>query len=162
MRFSAGRWLTTALALIASACQPNAPFREQTTACTTSATDNGASCASHSLEEHRLADFPKQFFLLGFVEVDDQGKPYTRGQIDTLFNRIKEEARYKDLSIVVYVHGWKHNDTASDTNVQAFRGLLIHPSLAPGPRLLPSVRMAILRKLVCRVHRYRKATIVSM
>ncbi len=124
MRFPAGRWLTTALTLAASACQPNAPFREQTTACTASASDNGSSCASHSLEEHRLADFPGRFFLLGFVEVDDQGKPYIRDQIDTLFSRIEEEARYKDLSIVVYVHGWKHNDTASDTNVQAFRGLL--------------------------------------
>jgi hypothetical protein len=29
------------------------------------------------MEEHRLADFPGRFFLLGFVEVDDQGQPAT-------------------------------------------------------------------------------------
>jgi hypothetical protein len=124
MRFRAGHWLITALTLAASGCQPNAPFREQTSACTTTAGDNGFSCATHSLEEHRLVDFPGRFFLLGFVEVDDQGKPYIRDQIDALFSRIEEEARYKDLSIIVYVHGWKHNDQASDSNVQAFRGLL--------------------------------------
>jgi hypothetical protein len=124
MRHPAGLFLSILLALPVAACEPNSPFREQTTTCNTSAGDNSPSCASHSLEEHRLADFPKNFFLLGFVEVDDQGKPYIRDQIDTLFSRIEEEARYKDLSIVIYVHGWKHNDDAGDTNVQAFRGLL--------------------------------------
>ncbi|HUC71458.1 MAG TPA: hypothetical protein VMS01_09730, partial [Stellaceae bacterium] len=76
------------------------------------------------MEEDQLADFAGRFFLLGFVEFDDQGRPYIRGQIDTLFSRIEEEARYKDLSIIIYVHGWKHNDTAADTNVEAFRALL--------------------------------------
>lgn len=110
------------LALVAAACQPNAPFRAQTTACIGG--DNSPACGSHSLEQHPLPDFPGRFFLLGFVEFDDQGKPYIRDQIDTLFSRIEEEARYKDLSIIVYVHGWKHNDRPGDSNVAAFRGLL--------------------------------------
>ncbi len=121
---SAKHLIASILGLTLAACQPNAPFRENTTACVTGGVDGGARCASHSLEQHPIADFPGRFFLLGFVEVDDQGKPYLRSQIDALFDRIEEEARYKDLSIIVYIHGWKHNDAAADTNVQAFRGLL--------------------------------------
>lgn len=124
MRLPRGLYIATALAFTVTACQPNAPFRENTTACIVGTGGDGAECASHSLEEHPIADFPGRFSLLGFIEIDDQGKPYTRDQIDTLFNRVEEEARYKDLSIIVYIHGWKHNDTAADTNVRAFRGLL--------------------------------------
>jgi len=123
MQIPAGLCLSAVLAVAASACQPNAPLREAS-ACTINAGDTGARCAAHSLEEDQLADFAGRFFLLGFVEFDDQGRPYIRGQIDTLFSRIEEEARYKDLSIIIYVHGWKHNDTAADTNVEAFRALL--------------------------------------
>ncbi|HEX4615159.1 MAG TPA: hypothetical protein VH230_04515, partial [Stellaceae bacterium] len=52
-------------------------------------------------------DHPDQSFLLGFVEFDDQGKPYNRDQITTLFDRIEMEAQYRDLCIIVFVHGWK-------------------------------------------------------
>ena len=124
MRCPAPLLLFAILALVAAACQPNAPFRKETTACSTNGGDDSRACAAHSLEQHPLPDFPGRFFLLGFVEFDDQGKPYIRDQIDTLFSRIEEEARYKDLSIIVYVHGWKHNDMPGDSNVAAFRGLL--------------------------------------
>ena len=124
MRLSLSLCIATALAFTVAACQPNAPFRTDTTACVRGISGDGTDCASHSLEKHPIADFPGRVFLLGFVEIDDQGKPYMRGQIDALFDNIEEEARYKDLSIIVYIHGWKHNDTAADTNVQAFRSLL--------------------------------------
>ncbi len=84
----------------------------------------GGGCGASSLEEDRLQNYPGRSFLLGFVEVDDQGRPYIRDQIPALFNRIEQEARYQDLSIVIFVHGWKHNDAPSDTNVLAFRHLL--------------------------------------
>ncbi len=124
MQFPAPLFLSAILALVAAACQPNAPFRADTAACTVNRGDDSPACSTHSLEQHLLPDFPGRFFLLGFVEFDDQGKPYLRDQIDTLFNRIEEEARYKDLSIIIYVHGWKHNDMPGDSNVAAFRGLL--------------------------------------
>jgi len=69
-------------------------------------------------------EHPDQSFLLGFVEFDDQGKPYDRDQITTLFDRIKMEAQYRDLCIIVFVHGWKHNAGISDSNVVQFRRLL--------------------------------------
>ena len=124
MRFPVGLVFLTALALSAAGCQPNAPIRDQTSACTPPPNDNGDSCGSYSLEEHRLQNHPDQSFLLGFVEFDDQGRPYIRDQITMLFNRIELEAQYRDLCIVIFVHGWKHNDAVTDTNVVKFRGLL--------------------------------------
>lgn len=110
------------LALGAAGCQPNAPIRNLASVCLAQANDNG--CGASSLEEDRLQNYPGRSFLLGFVEVDDQGRPYVRDQIPTLFNRIEQEARYQDLSIIIFVHGWKHNDAPTDTNVLAFRRFL--------------------------------------
>jgi hypothetical protein len=124
MRFSVALVFSTVLALAVVACQPNAPLRQQVSACAALSNDNGESCSSYSLEEHRLPDYPDQSFLLGFVEFDDQGEPYIRDQISTLFNRIELEAKYRDLCVVIFVHGWKHNDAVTDTNVIKFRGLL--------------------------------------
>jgi hypothetical protein len=45
-------------------------------------------------------------------------------QIPTLFSRIEQEAGYQDLSIIIFVHGWKHNDAPTDTNVLAFHRFL--------------------------------------
>ena len=112
------------LALGIAGCQPNAPLRDQLNACVAQPSDNNESCGASALEEHPLQNYPGRSFLLGFVEFDDQGKPYIRDQIPTLFNRIEQEARYQDLSIVIFVHGWKHNDAPTDTNVVAFRRLL--------------------------------------
>jgi hypothetical protein len=116
--------LPIALALGLIGCQPNAPIRDRTSACTAPAGDSGESCSAYSLEEHRVPGYPDQSFLLGFVEFDDQGKPYIRDQITTLFDRLEMEARYRDLSILVFVHGWKHNDAFTDSNVVKFRDLL--------------------------------------
>ena len=113
-------WMTV---ILATGCQPNAPMRELAAPCAGSGGD-GASCAAYSLEEDRVPDHPDQSFLLGFVEFDDQGRPYIRDQITTLFDRIRLEASYRDLCIIVFVHGWKHNAAATDTNVVQFRRLL--------------------------------------
>ncbi len=46
-------------------------------------------------------------------------------QIDNLMDRLTSLlAKGEDLSIVVFVHGWKHNAQADDANVQEFRALL--------------------------------------
>ncbi|HJU15482.1 MAG TPA: hypothetical protein VJ770_03345 [Stellaceae bacterium] len=124
MRLPAACYLLALLAFSAAGCQPNAPLRYRTDACLAPAGATGDACGVSSLEEHRLQNHPGQSFLLGFVEVDDQGRPYIRNQIPLLFNRIEQEARYRDLSIVVFVHGWKHNDAPTDDNVVAFRRLL--------------------------------------
>jgi hypothetical protein len=115
------------IGLAATGCQPNTAIRNIAQACVAAEAD-AADCAAFSLEQHSVPDpkhkHPNQSFLLGFVEFDDQGKPYNRDQITTLFDRIEMEAQYRDLCIIVFVHGWKHNDAASDSNVVQFRHLL--------------------------------------
>jgi len=80
-------------------------------------------------------------YELHFVEFDDQGWLFPDAgptpavadalslapsdQIEHLMTRLRSLlAQRKDLSIVVFVHGWKHNAQADDANVQEFRALL--------------------------------------
>jgi len=77
-------------------------------------------------------------YELHFVEFDDQGWLYPdrsasgealatapSQQIDHLMARLRQLLdAHNDLSIVVFVHGWKHNAHADDRNVQEFRTLL--------------------------------------
>ena len=75
-------------------------------------------------------------YSLHFTEFDDQGWPYpaepaalygaASEQSDLFFGYLRnllgrQEAR---LSVVVFVHGWKHNADGDDGNVRAFRRLL--------------------------------------
>src|SRR4051812_8401925 len=63
-------------------------------------------------------------YSLGFVELDDQGWLWNRKQIDAISQQFAEELKTKGLLMVTFVHGWKHNASASDENVKMFRGLL--------------------------------------
>lgn len=77
-------------------------------------------------------------YELHFVEFDDQGWlfPDTPAapdqlaatpslQIDHLMKRLTQLLeKGDDLSIIVFVHGWKHNARSDDANVQEFRALL--------------------------------------
>src|SRR5215471_5047468 len=71
-------------------------------------------------------------YALAFVEFDDQGWPYRGSEfhsasqqidvaIDTITKAIQEARR---VSIVIFVHGWKHNAAYDDLNVRQFRSLL--------------------------------------
>ncbi|MEX3973829.1 hypothetical protein [Paraburkholderia caribensis] len=103
--------------------------------------------------EHVTPEVAEGAYELHFVEFDDQGwlypDPAPAGnapvgrpackkspsgkmpannpscQIDHLMARLSELLeRGDDLSIVVFVHGWKHNASLGDGNVQVFRKLL--------------------------------------
>jgi pimeloyl-ACP methyl ester carboxylesterase len=73
-------------------------------------------CGRHSIEEHRE-------YTLGFVEFDDLGVPYEPKQMTQLLKRVREEAA-NPLTVVVFVHGWRHNASADDWNVEGMRDLL--------------------------------------
>ncbi|CAG9168921.1 hypothetical protein LMG23992_01347 [Cupriavidus laharis] len=81
----------------------------------------------------------RDLYELHFVEFDDQGWLFPNtaasadalatnpsNQIDNLMDRLTFLLAKKgeDLSIVVFVHGWKHNAQANDVNVREFRALL--------------------------------------
>ncbi len=75
-------------------------------------------CTRYSIEDHRD-------YTLGFVEFDDQGWMYNRGQMDKLMAELEAQTEDgSDLSIFVYVHGWKHNAEFCDNNVCCFRETL--------------------------------------
>jgi pimeloyl-ACP methyl ester carboxylesterase len=108
------------LLLSLGGCTPNSIQRAEIETCAANDRDSGH-C---SIEDHRDKNY-----LLGFVEFDDQGIPYTRAtdgrnQMDALFERMQAESVERDLCIIIFVHGWKHNAAANDTNVSDFRILL--------------------------------------
>jgi hypothetical protein len=76
-------------------------------------------CSRYSIENH-------EDFTLGVVEFDDQGWLYDRGQMDLLMEELENQTENgtEDLSIFVYVHGWKHNADFCDNNVCCFRETL--------------------------------------
>ena len=93
-------------------------------ACGTCDRNSGKDC-THVME--RAGDV-----LLGFVEFDDQGWFWNRGQVDFLEQTLAEEVRRQQegdsdksgFLIFVYAHGWRHNATQCDNNVVCFRQLL--------------------------------------
>ena len=75
-------------------------------------------------------------YSLHFTEFDDQGWPYPAEpagrygvagkQSELFFDHLRGLLGDKDakLSVIVFVHGWKHNADGDDGNVRAFRQLL--------------------------------------
>jgi hypothetical protein len=110
--------LIAALIMSAWGCVKNDVIRDR-------AGDCGQSPSAHcSIETYGVPGFPDDHYLVNYVEFDDQGILYEPSQIDALFDRLKVESQYRDLCIVIFVHGWKHNDAEDDSNVRDFRQLL--------------------------------------
>jgi hypothetical protein len=122
-----------------SGCAPNVLYRDKVEAC--GLTD--AEFTRCSIEDRR-----DQNYILGFVEFDDQGIPYTRpsdgrNQMDALFDRMRVESVQRDLCIIIFVHGWKHNAAADDSNVNDFRTLLAQVAKMEAGLPIPSQREVI-------------------
>ncbi len=65
-------------------------------------------------------------YLLGFVEFDDQGWFHDHSQQQMLRAELARRAANpkEQFLVVVFAHGWFHNASAADENVQNFRSLL--------------------------------------
>jgi len=75
-------------------------------------------------------------YRLHVIEVDDQGRPYANrdafgeahAQVNAFLSSIREDTEPSDtnggVSVVMFVHGWKHGSSANDTNLMEFRKLL--------------------------------------
>jgi len=129
--------LIALLVALLSGCHPAEPFRTQLNPvaplpkdapCAGGRTQTAATDPDRSNHEHAGA------FDLYFIEFDEQGLMYPQGtesaglascHIDTLMRDLDAIAATTDgLSIVVYVHGWKHNASSADSDVRNFRRLL--------------------------------------
>jgi len=85
-------------------------------------------CASAYMESHgrheTTEDEAHPEYLLGFIELDDLGWAWDRNQGVALLQAIQKEVEKRDVLMVVFVHGWKHNASVCDTNVTCFRETL--------------------------------------
>jgi len=63
-------------------------------------------------------------YVLGFVEFDDHGWLWNSSQMRAVVDRVAREDDTNGLLIVVFAHGWKHNASWSDSNVDTFRAAL--------------------------------------
>jgi hypothetical protein len=67
--------------------------------------------------------FARKSHELAIVEFDDQGRCYDRRQMDAVAGRLADLAE-RDVIIVVFVHGWKHDARTDDSNLSAFEDVL--------------------------------------
>jgi hypothetical protein len=109
----------TVLAALLTGCAPLKQYRTDLTLC--EAADPVASCRDHALQRHFDPDKPDEEYLLGFVELDDQGQLFDREQMRAVVGWLNREAADNDLLLVVFVHGWKHSAAPGDDNILAFR-----------------------------------------
>lgn len=73
----------------------------------------------------RAAGGPDPGYRLAVVEFDDQGRCYDRGQMDAVAKSLNDLMQdEKDVILLVFVHGWKHDARSDDENLSEFRRLL--------------------------------------
>ncbi|MGR9114698.1 MAG: esterase [Gammaproteobacteria bacterium] len=110
------RILLLASLLTLTGCAYDGIYRSDYQNCAPTPTD---SCESHSIQlQNRDQD---DEYLLGFVEIDDQGQLRDRKQMKTLLDTLYETAANHNLLINVFVHGWHHNAAPGDSNVEGFK-----------------------------------------
>jgi pimeloyl-ACP methyl ester carboxylesterase len=66
-------------------------------------------------------------YIIGYVEFDDQGWFHDASQPTALFQAVQNyrgDAPDTQFLIVVYAHGWKHNSSGPDNDIDEFRKLL--------------------------------------
>jgi hypothetical protein len=68
--------------------------------------------------------FARASYQLAIVEFDDQGRCYDRRQMDAVAGWLADFAEEKDVIIVVFVHGWKHDARGADSDLVAFEAVL--------------------------------------
>ena len=112
------RKLLIGLLLLLGGCVANAPFRtEDGVAC-----EHWKGCGSF-YEVHGKYD-------LGFVEYSERGNDFNPDQTTTLLNKITQASNAGNVALVIFVHGWKHNASTEDSNVESFKEALEHLAIS--------------------------------
>lgn len=127
------------LTTLLSACASNDIYRSQFSRCEVTPQDG---CEAHSLQHHNGGSDKE--YLVGFVEIDDQGQLRDRAQMQALLDELYTMAAKESLLINVFVHGWHHNAKPGDDNVNSFRKSLaqlsqVEHSLNKTPRKVVGV-----------------------
>ncbi|MGH8501027.1 MAG: esterase [Gammaproteobacteria bacterium] len=120
------------VALAVSSCTQHVQYRTDYEPCARKSPLSPADCPSNALQEYRDLDGvePDESYTLGFIEFDDQGLLFKRRQMRAVLDAVREKLVRKDMLIVVFMHGWKHNAAPDDGNIKEFRQLLMNLSAA--------------------------------
>ena len=100
---------------------------------------SGRHCKAHAVEVHPT-------YRLFFVEFDEQGRLRDDRQLETLFSYLERRNKCgAGLSVVTFVHGWRHDSSYADENVTLARDVLKEAAEAEAVGLgssLPSVAVS--------------------
>jgi hypothetical protein len=81
-----------------------------------------------------IGDPPKPVEIpLAFIEFDDEGQAFERGQINAAEAMIQaQRQKYSEIVTILFIHGWKNNASDESGNVAGFRRFLqqFQPTLA--------------------------------
>lgn len=67
----------------------------------------------------------EQAYDLAFVELDEQGELWSPAQVARALSLIRQASETKEGAILlVFIHGWNHDATEGDANVEGFRAWL--------------------------------------
>lgn len=102
--------------LLVTGCVSNKAFRTETAVRT--CFDQSMECGASVVENHLAFD-------LTFIEFSERGNLFDRDRARYVLDFIDQQAKSpKGAAVFVYVHGWKHNASANDTNVKQFADFL--------------------------------------
>lgn len=110
-------WLISAGSnILLSGCASNAIYRSDYTPCAVSAQN---ACDQNAIQIHNAGTSTE--YSLGFVEIDDQGQMRDRKQMEALLDTLYQRAGKESLLLTVFVHGWHHNASPGDQNIESFK-----------------------------------------
>jgi hypothetical protein len=116
-RFSASAFALLVAALLV-ACAQNAPYHTSSGSpgnCRTAPNDTG--CTDAYYQEHASYD-------LAFAEFSDRGNAFNNNNLKDILQRVRDKANEDGVVLITFIHGWKHNASESDDNVQSFKRTL--------------------------------------
>jgi hypothetical protein len=106
--------------IILMGCTPNSMYRPIYTTCVVTPKNT---CDEHALQIYNQ-DTDNEY-LLGFIEINDDGHLWDRSQMLAQVNAIKQISQENGVLIAVFVHGWHHSASPYDDNVRSFRTKLL-------------------------------------
>ncbi|SJM92738.1 Esterase/lipase/thioesterase family lipase [Crenothrix polyspora] len=119
------------LSFLITGCAANSMYRTAYDTCQLTA---NVDCNTHSLQQHTDKVNGTEY-LLGFVEIDDQGQWRDRKQMQALIDTLYASAAKQSVLINVFVHGWHHNAAPGDSNIEGFKQVLARISHAESKKI---------------------------
>lgn len=113
---SIGQRLLAALCACAAAgCASNTPYH--------STGPGGTNCSKAPTSEECLSSVYQEFAShdIAFAEFSERGNAFSDQAIAMVLDKVKTQAEAQGVVLVVFIHGWKHNASETDSNVRDFK-----------------------------------------